>query len=475
VYYFDPAEFTIIMGDRVVVETARGVEYGEVAVGARDVPEEQVIQPLKKVLRLGTEKDAQLATDNKRKEHEAFGVAQKKIDAHGLEMSLVDVEYTFDGSKIIFYFTAEGRVDFRELVRDLAGVFRTRIEMRQIGVRDEAKLLGGIGPCGRILCCTSFLGDFAPVSIRMAKDQNLSLNPSKISGLCGRLMCCLRYEQETYELAKKDPTLAPGYVPPVLLENGNVQDLVELEDRPVPRIILRSEGESGPDARIAQVVAERPRRDERPAERRGSGGERQPGGVGGERRERPKQRPQGERPQGERPQGERPQGERPQGGPRPQPQGEGGKRPAQQPVQQRDKQPGQAAQQRDKQRGQQPRQPNQPGGGAKPERQPGERPQGERPQGERQQRPPRQQQGGGLTGAPAGGGKPQQATRPAPQAGVPAPGPTQPVERAGEERPEGTGAPHRRRRHRGRRHGGGGGNPQGGGDGGSPQGGNSAE
>lgn len=218
IYYFDPAELPVVGGSKVIVETARGIEYGDVAVGPRDVDDAEVVQPLKKVIRIGSEKDATQVAENKRKEKEAFAIAVRKIAAHGLDMNLVDVEYTFDGSKIIFYFTAEGRVDFRELVKDLAGVFRTRIEMRQIGVRDEAKLLGGIGPCGRILCCTSFLGEFAPVSIRMAKDQNLSLNPTKISGICGRLMCCLRYEQDTYEAAKRDPTLAPGYVPPALLE-----------------------------------------------------------------------------------------------------------------------------------------------------------------------------------------------------------------------------------------------------------------
>jgi cell fate regulator YaaT (PSP1 superfamily) len=275
VYYFDPAEYPIAAGEKVVVETARGVEYGEVAVGPKNVTEDQVVQPLKKVIRVGNEKDALLAAENKRKEKEAYSVAQKKIQTHTLDMNLVDVEFTFDGSKIIFYFTAEGRVDFRELVRDLAGVFRTRIEMRQIGVRDEAKLLGGIGPCGRILCCTSFLGDFAPVSIRMAKDQNLSLNPSKISGLCGRLMCCLRYEQDTYEAAKKDPTLSPGYVPPALKEM-DLDSLADLEDHPTPAIGIRRP-ETGMSARIARAanLEAEPRREERPDDRRG--GMRPPG------------------------------------------------------------------------------------------------------------------------------------------------------------------------------------------------------
>jgi cell fate regulator YaaT (PSP1 superfamily) len=278
VYYFDPGEFSLSTGMKVVVETARGIEYGEVAVGPKEIPEEQVVQPLKKVIRPGTERDALIAAENKRREKEAFSIALKKIEAHSLEMNLVDVEYTFDASKIIFYFTADGRVDFRELVRDLASVFRTRIEMRQIGVRDEAKLLGGIGPCGRILCCTSFLGDFAPVSIRMAKDQNLSLNPSKISGLCGRLMCCLRYEQETYEAAKKDPTLAPGYVPPVILEEPD-PDLEELEDRAGPRIGIgvQGHGESGVSARIARaagLMGTEPTPADRRTERAASGDER---------------------------------------------------------------------------------------------------------------------------------------------------------------------------------------------------------
>lgn len=250
VYYFDPDGLPIPVGAKVVVETARGVEYGEVAVGPKDVPDDDVVQPLKKVLRIGTEKDERIAEENRRKEKEAFAIAEKKIASHGLEMTLVDVEYTFDNSKVIFYFTADGRVDFRELVRDLASVFRTRIEMRQIGVRDEAKLLGGIGPCGRILCCTSFLGEFAPVSIRMAKDQNLSLNPSKISGLCGRLMCCLRYEQETYEAAKKDPTLAPGYVPPIIPDEED--EIVQLEDQPVPAPVTQ-QSEMELSARVARA------------------------------------------------------------------------------------------------------------------------------------------------------------------------------------------------------------------------------
>lgn len=199
IYYFDPGETQLSQGDAVIVETARGVEYGEVVAGLKPVRDEEVVAPLKKVLRLATEKDAAEMTENRKREQEALVVCARKVAEHGLEMNLIDCEFTFDGSKIIFYFTAEGRVDFRELVRDLAATFRTRIELRQIGVRDEAKMLGGLGPCGRPVCCASFLGDFAPVSIKMAKEQNLSLNPTKISGLCGRLMCCLRYECDHYE------------------------------------------------------------------------------------------------------------------------------------------------------------------------------------------------------------------------------------------------------------------------------------
>lgn len=199
IYYFDPAEHEIAVGDPVIVETARGLECGSVVIGPRDVPEEQIVAPLKKVIRRATERDLEQVQLNKLKGKEALEICARKIAAHGLEMHLVDAEYTFDNSKIIFYFTAEGRVDFRELVKDLASVFRTRIELRQIGVRDEAKILGGLGPCGREFCCKAFLGDFQPVSIKMAKDQNLSLNPTKISGVCGRLMCCLRFECDHYE------------------------------------------------------------------------------------------------------------------------------------------------------------------------------------------------------------------------------------------------------------------------------------
>ncbi|WP_078378406.1 PSP1 domain-containing protein [Sutcliffiella halmapala] len=203
IYYFDPNGLDITDNEYVIVETVRGVEFGKAVIGRKQVEENDVVLPLKKVLRIADQKDRLIVDENKKAAKEAFDVCFTKVTDHGLDMKLVDVEYTFDRNKIIFYFTADGRVDFRELVKDLASIFRTRIELRQIGVRDEAKLLGGIGPCGRMLCCSTFLGDFEPVSIKMAKDQNLSLNPSKISGLCGRLMCCLKYENDEYESAKE--------------------------------------------------------------------------------------------------------------------------------------------------------------------------------------------------------------------------------------------------------------------------------
>ncbi|ACB83638.1 PSP1 domain-containing protein [Natranaerobius thermophilus] len=203
IYYFDPNDIDLEVGNKVIVETARGLEFGQVVTGPKEVTEEDIVAPLKQVLRKATEEDEEKVAEIKQKEDQAFEVCLDKISKHGLEMKLVDVEQSFDGSKIIFYFTADGRVDFRELVKDLASVFKTRIELRQIGVRDEAKMLGGIGPCGRIMCCASFLGDFEPVSIKMAKEQNLALNPNKISGICGRLMCCLRYESDIYEEAQE--------------------------------------------------------------------------------------------------------------------------------------------------------------------------------------------------------------------------------------------------------------------------------
>ena len=199
IYYFSPGNMEIKTGDHVIVETARGIEYGYVVLGSRDVEESKVIQPLKSVIRMATKDDKNKEQLNRTKEKDAFKICQEKIRKHNLEMKLIDAEYTFDNNKILFYFTADGRIDFRELVKDLASVFKTRIELRQVGVRDETKIVGGVGICGRALCCHSYLTEFIPVSIKMAKEQNLSLNPTKISGVCGRLMCCLKNEEETYE------------------------------------------------------------------------------------------------------------------------------------------------------------------------------------------------------------------------------------------------------------------------------------
>ncbi len=204
IYYFDPGKLDLQAGQKVIVETVRGIELGDVTIGPKGVCEKDIVAPLKQVIRVATEKDIEIEEQNRAKEEKAFDICLEAIDKHNLEMKLVDVEYTFDSNKVIFYFTADGRVDFRELVKDLASIFKTRIELRQIGVRDEAKMLGGLGPCGRPLCCSTFLGDFEPVSIKMAKEQNLSLNPTKISGICGRLMCCLKYEEDVYEEIKQE-------------------------------------------------------------------------------------------------------------------------------------------------------------------------------------------------------------------------------------------------------------------------------
>lgn len=217
VYYFSPGKLEIKTGDHVIVETARGVEYGYVVLGNREVEEDKVVQPLKTVIRMAGKEDQNREQTNRKKEKEAFKICQEKIRKHQLEMKLIDVEYTFDNNKILFYFTADGRIDFRELVKDLASVFKTRIELRQVGVRDETKIMGGIGICGRPLCCHSYLSEFAPVSIKMAKEQNLSLNPTKISGVCGRLMCCLKNEEETYEYLNSK---LPGLGDYVTAEDG---------------------------------------------------------------------------------------------------------------------------------------------------------------------------------------------------------------------------------------------------------------
>ena len=199
IYFFSPGKFEVKRGDQVIVETARGVEFGNVVMGPKEVKDEEITQPLKTVIRLATEDDRRVEEKNRKKEKEAFQICLEKIAKHKLEMKLIKVEYTFDNNKVLFYFTADGRIDFRELGKDLASVFKTRIELRQIGVRDEAKIMGGIGVCGRPLCCATYMPEFVPVSIKMAKEQNLSLNPTKISGVCGRLMCCLKNEEETYE------------------------------------------------------------------------------------------------------------------------------------------------------------------------------------------------------------------------------------------------------------------------------------
>ena len=217
IYYFDPAGRKIKTGDHVIVETARGIEYGYVVLGSREVDESKVVPPLKPVIRMATPEDEAVEAKNKEKEKAAFKICQEKIKKHNLEMKLIDAEYTFDNNKVLFYFTADGRIDFRELVKDLASVFKTRIELRQVGVRDETKIMGGIGICGRTLCCHSYLSEFIPVTIKMAKEQNLSLNPSKISGVCGRLMCCLKNEEETYEVLN---SRLPGVGDYVLTSDG---------------------------------------------------------------------------------------------------------------------------------------------------------------------------------------------------------------------------------------------------------------
>lgn len=225
IYYFNPKNYKVKVGDHVIVETARGVEYGRVVLEPRSVKEDEVVHPLKEVLRVATKEDEDHEAENRQKEKEAFKICKKKIREHELDMKLIDAEYTFDNNKVLFYFTADGRIDFRQLVKDLASVFKTRIELRQIGVRDETKILGGIGICGRTLCCHTYLSEFAPVSIKMAKEQNLSLNQTKISGVCGRLMCCLKNEQETYEeLNKKLPGLGDTVTTPDGLQ-GTVQSV----------------------------------------------------------------------------------------------------------------------------------------------------------------------------------------------------------------------------------------------------------
>ena len=231
IYFFSPGGLELKAGDKVIVETARGVEFGSVVTGIKEVPDDQISQPLKPVIRIATQDDVRREAKNREKEKEAFKICQEKIRKHGLEMKLIDAEYTFDNNKVLFYFTGDGRIDFRQLVKDLAAIFKTRIELRQIGVRDETKILGGIGICGRSLCCHTYLSEFAPVSIKMAKEQNLSLNQTKISGVCGRLMCCLKNEQETYEeLNKKLPGIGDTVTLPDGIQ-GTVQNVNVLRQR----------------------------------------------------------------------------------------------------------------------------------------------------------------------------------------------------------------------------------------------------
>ena len=250
IYFFDPLDFEVKRNDHVIVETARGIEYGTVVGDIREVDDSEVTQPLKPMLRVATKKDDEQEQKNKEKEKDAFKICLEKIHARGLEMKLIDAEYTFDNNKILFYFTADGRIDFRELVKDLAGVFRTRIELRQIGVRDETKIRGGIGVCGRPVCCNTYLSDFIPVSIKMAKEQNLSLNPTKISGVCGRLMCCLKHEEETYEdLNRRLPGVGDYVTTPDGLK-GEVQSVNVL--RQLVKVIVDVDG----DKEIQEYKAE---------------------------------------------------------------------------------------------------------------------------------------------------------------------------------------------------------------------------
>ena len=265
VYYFEPDQGSYALNDKVIVETVRGVECGEIAMEPKEIRDEEIVKPLKKIIRKATEADLKKLEDNKKKEADAFRICEQKIEKHKLEMKLVNVEYTLDGSKILFYFTADNRVDFRELVKDLAGVFHTRIELRQIGVRDEAKMLGGLGMCGRPFCCSSYMGDFQPVSIKMAKEQGLSLNPVKISGTCGRLMCCLKYEQDSYEhLLRVTPKVGAvvetkegkGTVTEVNLLTGMIKVSLERNPNAAPVSVHRRDARVLKDGKISVNKAE---------------------------------------------------------------------------------------------------------------------------------------------------------------------------------------------------------------------------
>ena len=398
-YYFDPGELVISAGEDVIVDTAQGPEFARCTEGNHEVPDEAVVLPLRSVLRLATENDRRTADYNRGREREAFAICQKKIARHGLEMKLVRVECSFDGSKILFFFTADGRVDFRELVKDLAGVFRSRIELRQIGVRDEAKMLGGLGICGRPFCCSQFLDDFIPVSIKMAKTQSLSLNPTKISGTCGRLMCCLKYEQDAYEdalkrMPKNDSFVqtpdGPGNICDVNVLKETVH--VRLDEKPeAPRCyhscelcVLRNgkgsrDGIQVPQERPARYVEERkedefpmplviadfdpdaPAREERPArrrnERRRRGGGSKPQQTAEkvpEKREKPrppeKKRPDGPRADDKPRRPRRKPGDKPQEN-RPQPPKSGAPKPSQKPAENAAPQEGAQSRRRPRHRG----------------------------------------------------------------------------------------------------------------------------
>ena len=266
IYYFDPVGMEIKTGDNVIVETARGIEFGYVVLGSREVEEDKVIQPLKPVIRMATEEDRRIEARNKEKEKEAFAICLEKIRKRGLEMKLIDAEYTFDNNKVLFYFTADGRIDFRELVKDLAAVFTTRIELRQVGVRDETKILGGIGICGRPLCCHSYLSEFIPVSIKMAKEQNLSLNPSKISGVCGRLMCCLKNEEETYQVLNSKLPNAGDFVTTDDGLKGEVHSVNVLRQLIKVLVTINNDEKEIREYRVEQLKFKPRRKKERPKE-----------------------------------------------------------------------------------------------------------------------------------------------------------------------------------------------------------------
>lgn len=266
IYYFDPVGMEIKTGDNVIVETARGIEFGYVVLGSREVEEDKVIQPLNPVIRMATEEDRRIEARNKEKEKEAFAICLEKIRKRGLEMKLIDAEYTFDNNKVLFYFTADGRIDFRELVKDLAAVFKTRIELRQVGVRDETKILGGIGICGRPLCCHSYLSEFIPVSIKMAKEQNLSLNPSKISGVCGRLMCCLKNEEETYQVLNSKLPNAGDFVTTDDGLKGEVHSVNVLRQLIKVLVTINNDEKEIREYRVEQLKFKPRRKKERPKE-----------------------------------------------------------------------------------------------------------------------------------------------------------------------------------------------------------------